>query len=108
MKKPFNPILGETYEFVHEKYRCVAEQVSHHPPISAYAFEGRNYEVIGYNHLDQSFKFGSGAGMLAFKQNGTWRINFSKYGDEIVICKPDLSVNNLIVGTMYLDIDGKI
>ena len=25
MKKPFNSILGETYEFVDEKYRCFAE-----------------------------------------------------------------------------------
>ncbi|XP_055347051.1 oxysterol-binding protein-related protein 3-like isoform X2 [Paramacrobiotus metropolitanus] len=35
--KPFNPILGETYECVREDkgFRYVAEQVSHHPPISA-------------------------------------------------------------------------
>ena len=35
-KKPFNPMLGETYELVTEHYRFFAEQVSHHPPISAY------------------------------------------------------------------------
>ncbi|KII83915.1 hypothetical protein PLICRDRAFT_702189 [Plicaturopsis crispa FD-325 SS-3] len=35
--KPFNPMLGETFEYVrHDKeYRYVSEQVSHHPPISA-------------------------------------------------------------------------
>ena len=35
-KKPFNPHLGETYELVTEDYRMISEQVSHHPPISAY------------------------------------------------------------------------
>ncbi|UZJ56398.1 hypothetical protein CBS101457_005718 [Exobasidium rhododendri] len=36
--KPFNPMLGETFEFVSlkgSKYRYQSEQVSHHPPISA-------------------------------------------------------------------------
>lgn len=35
--KPFNPLLGETYEFVdaNKNFRFFAEQVSHHPPIGA-------------------------------------------------------------------------
>lgn len=36
--KPFNPMLGETFEFINldgSKYRYQSEQVSHHPPISA-------------------------------------------------------------------------
>lgn len=35
MWKPFNPILGETYELVGQDYKYFAEQVSHHPPITA-------------------------------------------------------------------------
>jgi len=35
-KKPFNPILGETYEFVTNNSRFIAEQVSHHPPVTAF------------------------------------------------------------------------
>lgn len=34
-KKPFNPILGETYELSCPEFRFISEQVSHHPPISA-------------------------------------------------------------------------
>ena len=26
-KKPFNPMLGETYEFVNEHYRLIAEKI---------------------------------------------------------------------------------
>lgn len=35
--KPFNPLLGETYEYVRpdKDYRFFIEQVSHHPPIGA-------------------------------------------------------------------------
>lgn len=40
--KPFNPLLGETFEFVTQgnKHRFIAEQVSHHPPIVAYELQG--------------------------------------------------------------------
>ena len=34
-KKPFNPMLGETYELVTEDFKFISEQVSHHPPVSA-------------------------------------------------------------------------
>ncbi|KAI8847178.1 Oxysterol-binding protein [Chytridium lagenaria] len=35
--KPFNPLLGETFEYVNDEkeYRYISEQVCHHPPISA-------------------------------------------------------------------------
>jgi len=33
--KPFNPILGETWEFKGKNFKFLSEQVSHHPPISA-------------------------------------------------------------------------
>ncbi|RWS31220.1 oxysterol-binding protein-related protein 3-like protein, partial [Leptotrombidium deliense] len=35
--KPFNPLLGETYECIRDDkgFRFIAEQVSHHPPVSA-------------------------------------------------------------------------
>ena len=39
--KPFNPLLGETYElFLPGKYKFIAEQVSHHPPVSAFQLFG--------------------------------------------------------------------
>jgi hypothetical protein len=44
--KPFNPLLGETYELVTQKYRLISEQVSHHPPVTAFHCEGSNYEVF--------------------------------------------------------------
>ncbi|XP_071546039.1 oxysterol-binding protein-related protein 3-like isoform X2 [Panulirus ornatus] len=43
--KPFNPLLGETYECIREDkgFRFVAEQVSHHPPVSACYAKSYNF-----------------------------------------------------------------
>ncbi|NXQ26992.1 OSBL7 protein, partial [Alaudala cheleensis] len=43
--KPFNPVLGETYECVRPDrgFRFISEQVSHHPPISACHAESENF-----------------------------------------------------------------
>lgn len=41
--KPFNPILGETYEYVTEDFSYLAEQVSHHPPVTACYCRGKKY-----------------------------------------------------------------
>ena len=45
IKKPFNPLLGETYELVTPKFRFYSEQVSHHPPIMSMVCEGQNFEM---------------------------------------------------------------
>ncbi|OLY79307.1 Oxysterol-binding protein-like protein [Smittium mucronatum] len=52
--KPFNPLLGETYEYVRgdKLYRAFSEQVVHHPPISAMWVEALNYTF----HADTSMK----------------------------------------------------
>uniref|UniRef100_A0A671M5K6 Oxysterol-binding protein n=1 Tax=Sinocyclocheilus anshuiensis TaxID=1608454 RepID=A0A671M5K6_9TELE len=43
--KPFNPILGETYECLRpdKGFHFIAEQVSHHPPVSACHCESKTY-----------------------------------------------------------------
>jgi len=41
--KPFNPLLGETFEYEQDGFRLLLEQVSHHPPISALHCEHEKY-----------------------------------------------------------------
>ncbi|GJJ09010.1 hypothetical protein Clacol_003231 [Clathrus columnatus] len=55
--KPFNPMLGETFEYVRldKHYRYYSEQVSHHPPISACWAEGQNWRY--YGEVDAQNKF---------------------------------------------------
>jgi hypothetical protein len=43
--KNFNPLLGETYELVRpdKGWKYVAEQVSHHPPVSSCYCQSKNF-----------------------------------------------------------------
>ncbi|KAG8876575.1 hypothetical protein FRB98_007244 [Tulasnella sp. 332] len=55
--KPFNPMLGETFEYcrLDRHYRYVSEQVSHHPPISACWAESPSWNY--YGEVDAKNKF---------------------------------------------------
>ena len=44
--KPFNPLLGETYELVTDDFEYLAEQVSHHPPVTACYTRGRKSNYL--------------------------------------------------------------
>lgn len=59
MAKPFNPILGETFEMDRRDdfgYRYFAEQVSHHPPISACHCESDLYTYWAEAHVQNRFR----------------------------------------------------
>ena len=47
-QKPFNPILGETYQGFLNGCPIFMEQVSHHPAISYLYFVGRGYKIYGH------------------------------------------------------------
>ncbi|XP_053098942.1 oxysterol-binding protein-related protein 1 isoform X3 [Hemicordylus capensis] len=57
--KPFNPLLGETYELVRDDlgFRLISEQVSHHPPISAFYAEGLNNDFVFHGSIYPKLKF---------------------------------------------------
>ena len=58
--KPFNPLLGETFEYqVPGRYKFLAEQVSHHPPISSYILIGDSGFTREMNFLSK-MKFSKG------------------------------------------------
>nr|CAD7201741.1 unnamed protein product [Timema douglasi] len=53
--KPFNPLLGETYELEREEFRVVCEQVSHHPPVSAFHADSPLFIFHGSIHPKLKF-----------------------------------------------------
>lgn len=48
LEKPFNPILGETYQGYVDGCPIYVEQISHHPPICSFQMYGRGYKVDGH------------------------------------------------------------
>mmetsp|Transcript_42504 Transcript_42504/g.57784 ORF Transcript_42504/g.57784 Transcript_42504/m.57784 type:complete len:113 (-) Transcript_42504:712-1050(-) len=55
-QKPFNPVLGETFELLRPTYKYFAEQVSHHPPVSACFCYSENFEYFMSTNMKTSFK----------------------------------------------------
>ncbi|KAI1420842.1 Oxysterol-binding protein-domain-containing protein [Xylaria sp. FL1777] len=55
--KPFNPLLGETFEYARpdKGYRFFIEQVSHHPPIGACYAEAAHWTYWGELKMDSRF-----------------------------------------------------
>jgi hypothetical protein len=105
--KFFNPLLSETYEYIDNElgFRYVAEQVSHHPAISACYAEGDGFHF--YTNTNAESKFLIMKGCLEFQPIGRTHINFDKFNDKISFTKPKAIVKNLIMGKMHLDCSGK-
>lgn len=55
--KPFNPLLGETFEYCRpdKGFRMFSEQVSHHPPIGALIAESPRWEFYGDSNVKSKF-----------------------------------------------------
>ncbi|KAJ4298765.1 hypothetical protein N0V88_003798 [Collariella sp. IMI 366227] len=55
--KPFNPLLGETFEYVRpdKNYRFFIEQVSHHPPIGAAWADSPKWTYYGESSVQSKF-----------------------------------------------------
>ncbi|KAI9791396.1 MAG: hypothetical protein M1816_003963 [Peltula sp. TS41687] len=85
--KPFNPLLGETFEYVRpdKGYRFIIEQVSHHPPIGAVCAESPNWDYFGESAMKSKF-YGKS---FEFNPLGTWflRLRPASGGEELYTWK---------------------
>jgi hypothetical protein len=106
MQKPFNPLLGETYELVTNKYRLITEQVSHHPPITAFHLEASKYEVLSQQATSAKF---NGRSIITQPPNRIYVVLKLPNGEREVFSstQPTLAAHNLVIGKMYVDVSGK-
>eukprot|EP01103_Thecamoeba_quadrilineata_P010239 TRINITY_DN214_c0_g1_i1.p1 TRINITY_DN214_c0_g1~~TRINITY_DN214_c0_g1_i1.p1 ORF type:complete len:807 (-),score=176.14 TRINITY_DN214_c0_g1_i1:77-2497(-) len=103
--KPFNPVLGETYELVDRdgKFRFLSEQVSHHPPACAVHVESPTYNF--WTDLVVNNKFWGKS--LECLPIGTINLKY-KTGEHFVWNKITTCVYNILFGTPYIDHYGQI
>ncbi|XP_063285851.1 oxysterol-binding protein-related protein 6 isoform X1 [Pelobates fuscus] len=104
--KPFNPVLGETYECIREDkgFRFLSEQVSHHPPISACHCESKNF--VFWQDVRWKNKFwGKSMEILPF---GTVNMSLPKYGDCYVWNKVTTCIHNILSGRRWIEHYGEI
>lgn len=105
--KPFNPLLGETYEFDRTGdmgWYSLSEQVSHHPPSVAHHAEGRGWTL--WQNFTMSSKFRGK--YLLVTPLGTAHCKFGKSGNHYTWRKVTTTVNNIIVGKLWIDQSGEM
>ncbi|EDW67762.1 oxysterol-binding protein 1 [Drosophila virilis] len=103
--KPFNPLLGETYECDRRDdlgWRCLAEQVSHHPPVAALHCEGKDW--VCWQEFSMTSKF-RGKYLQVNPLGGAY-VLFHKSGHRYSWHKVTTTVNNIIVGKLWVDQHG--
>lgn len=109
-KKPLNPFLGElflgSWNDEAGKTTLVSEQVSHHPPATAYCIRNdkSGIELEGYNAQKATFK-----STIIVKQIGHAILRVTLPSGEIesyLITLPGLHIEGLIFGAPFVELDG--
>ncbi|XP_061078388.1 oxysterol-binding protein-related protein 5-like isoform X2 [Conger conger] len=112
LKKPYNPILGETFRccWLHPQTdSCtfyIAEQVSHHPPISAFYVCNRKDGFCIHGSILAKSKFYGNS--LSAILDGRARLVFLARDEEYIITMPYAHCKGILYGTMSLELGGKI
>lgn len=103
-KKPFNPILGEQFFCSWENgTRAICEQVSHHPPVSAFIIENKISGVSITVNDAQKTRF-SGTRMLV-DQIGYCMLEMRQHGEKYLFSLPSISVQGIwYAGKFYRDL----
>ncbi|MFT7805375.1 oxysterol-binding protein-related protein 3 [Arapaima gigas] len=104
--KPFNPVLGETYECDRpdKGFRFIAEQVSHHPPISACHAESKNF--IFWQDMRWKNKFWGKS--MEIVPVGTTHVVLPGFGDHYEWNKVTSCIHNILSGPRWIEHYGEI
>eukprot|EP01071_Lankesteria_metandrocarpae_P009185 Lankesteria_metandrocarpae@DN5156_c0_g1_i2.p1 len=104
--KPFNPLLGETSEFSHRGFKFIAEQVGHHPPVSAYFCEGKDYVLWGSMMVSNRFTGTS----LEVTMPGAGHVYLPNTveKDHYTFNRAKMAVKNIVFGQLQLDLFGVV
>ncbi|KFO23654.1 Oxysterol-binding protein 2 [Fukomys damarensis] len=106
--KPFNPMLGETFELDRLEdmgVRSLCEQVSHHPPSAAhYAFSKNGWSLWQEITIASKFR----GKYISIMPLGAIHLEFQATGNHYVWRKSTSTVHNIIVGKLWIDQSGDI
>ncbi|XP_016317673.1 oxysterol-binding protein-related protein 1 [Sinocyclocheilus anshuiensis] len=106
--KPFNPLLGETYELVRDDlgFRLISEQVSHHPPISAFHAEGLQKDFVFHGSIYPKLKFWGKS--VEAEPKGIITLELPKHNEAYTWMNPTCCVHNIIVGQLWIEQYGNV
>lgn len=106
IRKPFNPMLGETYELIREDqgFRFIAEKVSHRPVQLAYQADSREWSLAQSPMPSQKF-WGKSAEITT---EGRVRITLHATGDRFSWIVATSFLRNIIAGEKYVEPVGEL
>jgi hypothetical protein len=103
--KPFNPLLGETFEYVREgehPFKFIAEQVSHHPPIAATHAHNDKWEMWDEKRFGSKF----GGNSLTMTPLGKFHLVLKTTDEHFTFEAVTCTAHNVIVGTTWVEHHG--
>ncbi|XP_053087411.1 oxysterol-binding protein-related protein 3a isoform X3 [Pangasianodon hypophthalmus] len=105
-KKPFNPVLGETYECERpdKGFRFISEQVSHHPPVSACHCESKNFTL--WQDVRWKNKFWGKS--MEIVPVGTTHIVLPCFGDHYELNRVTSCIHNILSGQRWIEHYGEM
>ncbi|XP_078273299.1 oxysterol-binding protein-related protein 8 isoform X5 [Rhinoraja longicauda] len=112
LKKPYNPIIGEMFRcmWIHPKANSrtfyISEQVSHHPPVSAFYVSNRKdgFCICG-SILAKSKFYGNSLSALL---DGEARLSFLSRGEDYTMNMPYAHCKGIVYGPMTLELGGRV
>lgn len=112
LKKPYNPILGETFRCYWKHPQTgsrtfyIAEQVSHHPPVSAFYVTNRQDGFcISGSILAKSKFYGNSLSAIL---DGTARLSLLTRGEDYTLTMPYAHCKGILMGTLTMELGGKV
>lgn len=109
VKKPYNPVLGEffrcRYEYSDGSYGYyIAEQVSHHPPVSAFFYISPANKVSILGELRPKSKFLGNSVSTQMEGENRVRLLGKPEDGEYVITMPNMYAKGIVFGKMVLEL----
>eukprot|EP01006_Ploeotia_vitrea_P051693 TRINITY_DN67589_c3_g1_i1.p1 TRINITY_DN67589_c3_g1~~TRINITY_DN67589_c3_g1_i1.p1 ORF type:complete len:388 (+),score=41.72 TRINITY_DN67589_c3_g1_i1:145-1164(+) len=111
VKKPYNPILGETFWSWHDmadgsRFEFLAEQVSHHPPVAGIYCrnQAKGVEVNGHFYPRSKFLMNS----VASIGEGVLNITFHQTKETYTCTFPTIYCRGILMGSLLMEMGGKV
>ena len=109
VKKPYNPVLGEFFRCRYDypdgtQAFYIAEQVSHHPPISAYFYISPVNKVRIVGELRPKSKFLGNSVMTVMEGENRVLLMGKPEDGEYVISMPNMYARGILFGRMVLEL----
>ena len=87
-------------------FRLISEQVSHHPPISAFHAEGLNNDFIFHGSIYPKLKFWGKS--VEAEPKGTITLELLDHNEAYTWTNPTCCVHNIIVGKLWIEQYGNV